>query len=122
MAFGAPTNRALRAPALGASIRPLRAPASLRAGRAVAAVLLLRLPLIASSYKPISRPAETRLHTLGRTAVHEGNHDVALQCYEVAAHHGQEGRSYFLLALHYQRCQAPPSLTRSTFRGGVAFE
>ena len=86
------------------------------------AMLLLNLPLIASYYQPISRSAETRLHTLGRTAVHEGNHDAALHCYEVAAHHGQEGRSYLLLALHLQRCQAPPSLTRDAFRGGVAFE
>ena len=69
-------------------------------------------------YVPISRPAETRLHELGRSAIRQGNHDRACFCYSIAAAHGSEARSHLLLALHLQRC-GRASDAREAFRIGV---
>ena len=82
---------------------------------------MLLMGLIAGAYAlyvPISRPAETRLHELGRCAIRQGNHDRALDCYSIAAAHGSEARSHLLLALHLQRC-GRASDAREAFRIGV---
>ena len=88
----------------------------------VLSVLLLTVPAAHTLYTPISRPAESRLHDLAKTAIRGGDHGGALRCLETAAAHGHEGRSHLLLALHYQRVGAPSDLTRGAFRNGVAFD
>lgn len=90
--------------------------------RSVVSLLLLLLPATHTLYTPISRPAESRLHALAKSAIQRGDHGGALRCLETAAAHGHEGRSYLLLALHYQRVGAPSDQTRDAFRAGVAFD
>ena len=88
-------------------------------------MLLLMMSRLATAayYVRISRPAESRLHILGKQTVNQHQHTKALTYYQTAADHGSTSKSHLLLVLHLQRCGAcSEEEIRDAFRKGVKWD
>ena len=79
-------------------------------------------------YTPLSNVAESYLHARARAAVHASDYQSAQKFLQVAADHGESGRSHLLLVLHLQRMQrhgedagmVTNDMVAATFRNGIA--
>lgn len=89
-------------------------------------------------YVPLNQRQTTAIHLSARRAIHHSADEQALSLYKSATAHGNDARSYLLLALHHQRMgklsrrptavdRAPPEITnyhrdaaRNAFNAGLA--